>query len=120
MTHCDQSQEARKSEAAKRNMRRQKHAASDLTSQNGPPDRQCHFETGGKKRKSSISKSENTKRPKIVTVIPETGDEDSDMDDFADTSTRKKVVFPSICVEGNVKEIVQYRAKFSSVSQKST
>ena len=86
MIYCDQSQEARKSEAAKRNMRRQNNAASDLTSQNGPPDRQCHFETGGKKRKSSISKSENSKRPKIMTVIPETDDEDSDMDDFADTS----------------------------------
>ena len=61
VTYCDQSQEARKSETAKRNMRRQKNAASDLTSQNGPPDRQCHFETGGKKRKSSISKSESTK-----------------------------------------------------------
>ncbi len=86
VTYCDQSQEARKSEAAKRNMRRQKTAGSDLTSQNGPPDHQCHFENGGKKRKSSTSKSGNTKRPKIVTVIPETSDEDSDMDDFADTS----------------------------------
>ena len=35
-------------------------------------------------------------------------------------NTRKKVVFPSICVEGNVKEIVQYRAKFPSVSEKSS
>ena len=34
--------------------------------------------------------------------------------------TRKNLVFPSICVEGNVKEIVQYRAKFPSVSEKST
>ena len=33
---------------------------------------------------------------------------------------RKKVIFPSICVEGNVKEIVQYRAKFPSVSEKYT
>jgi hypothetical protein len=86
VTYCDQSQEARKSEAAKRNTRRQKTAGSDLTSQNGPPDRQCHFKNGGKKRKSSTSKSGNTKRPKIVTAIPETSDEDSDMDDFVDTS----------------------------------
>ena len=35
------------------------------------------------------------------------------------TSLRKNVVFPSICVEGNVKEIVQYRVKFPSVSEKS-
>ena len=88
VTFCDQSQEARKSEATKRNMRRQKSSASDLTSQFGPPDRQCHFENRGKKRKSaaSNSKSENAKRSKIVTVIPETNDEDSDMDDFIQSS----------------------------------
>ena len=39
---------------------------------------------------------------------------------FRFTNTRKKVVFPSIYVEGNVKEIVQYGAKFPSVSEKST
>ena len=67
-------------------MRRQKNVAGDLTSQNGPPDRQCHFENSGKKRKSLMNKNVNTKRPKIVTVIPETSDEDSDMDDFMETS----------------------------------
>ena len=82
VTYCDQSQEARKSEAAKRNMRRQKTSRSDLTSKYGPPDRECHFETSGKKRKGSGSKSGNAKRPKFVTVVPETTDEDSDFDDF--------------------------------------
>ena len=33
-----------------------------------------------------MNKNVNTKRPKIVTVIPETSDEDSDMDDFVETS----------------------------------
>ena len=86
VTYCDQSQEARKSEATKRNMRRQKTSASDLTSQYRPPDRQCHFENGEKKRRASTSKSGNAKRPKVVTVVPETSDEDSDMDDFAQSS----------------------------------
>ena len=40
VTYCDQSQKARKLEAARRNTRRQ-NAAGDLISQNGPPDHQC-------------------------------------------------------------------------------
>ena len=79
VSYCDQSQDARRSEAAKRNMRRYKATSSDLTTQYGPPDRQCHFEKCGKKRKNSIScNSENVKRPKITTVI---SDDDSDFEE---------------------------------------
>ena len=46
----------------------------------------------GGKKKSSTSKSEITKRSKIVTVIPETDDEDSNMDDFADTSFHQPII----------------------------
>ena len=33
-----------------------------------------------------MNKNVSTKQPKIVRVIPETSDEDSDMDDFVETS----------------------------------
>ena len=36
------------------------------------------------------------------------------------TLSLEKSCIPSLCIEGNVKEIVQYRVKFPSVSEKST
>ena len=44
------------------------------------------FESSGMKKKASASTSGNTKRPKVVTVVPETTDEDSDLDDFTQSS----------------------------------
>ena len=88
VTYCDQLQEARKSEATKRNMRRQNKSSSDLTAQYGPPDRQCHFETGGKKRKNPVKSSIQAKRPKSSYVSQDTSaaaDDDSDFEDSTQT-----------------------------------
>ena len=87
VTYCDQSQEARKAEAAKRNMRRQSKSSSDLTAQYGPPDRQCHFENGGKKRKNPVKSSIHAKRPKTGFVSQDTSaaDDDSDFEDNTQT-----------------------------------
>lgn len=89
VTYCNQSQEVRKSEAAKRNMRRKNQSANDLTSQYGPPDRECHFlNNGGKKRKTlgTCNRNENAKRPKVVAAVSEMSDEDSDIDVFTQSS----------------------------------
>ena len=88
VTYCDQSQEARKSAAAKRNMRRQNKSSSDLTAQYGPPARQCHFETGGKKRKNLVKSDIQAKRLKISCASQDTSvdvDDDSDFEDSMQT-----------------------------------
>ena len=81
ISYCDTSENGRKTAATKRNIRRQKAAEQnkDKGAQNGPPDRQCHFDEKKKGTKWSVaagasSSGSKSKRPRLQ--------EDNDDDDF--------------------------------------